>query len=71
MELPFDEYINYLLPSNGTYYIRIFGDDTRSPYDLWWELREYSEDMIPGYDILITRRNIWGCYSNNHKVEKK
>ncbi|MFX1418429.1 MAG: hypothetical protein ACFE9N_05860 [Promethearchaeota archaeon] len=55
-----NEYINYELPSNGTYYIRVFGDNKGSPYDLWWELREHSKGMIPGYDILILLGAIFG-----------
>jgi hypothetical protein len=46
-------YIDCELPSNGTYYILIYGDNTGSPYDIFWELRELDENMIPGYDILI------------------
>lgn len=53
-------YINYVLPSNGTYYIRIFGDNTGSPYGIMWWLNEYSEGMIPGYDILILLGAIFG-----------
>lgn len=48
-----NEYLIYDLPSNGTYYIRIFGDNSGSPYNLWWELREDINEMIPGYDIFI------------------
>jgi len=55
-----NEYINYVLPSNGTYYIRIFGDNSGSPYGIMWWLNEYSEGMIPGYDILILLSAIFG-----------
>ncbi|MFX1388301.1 MAG: hypothetical protein ACFE9M_13875, partial [Promethearchaeota archaeon] len=55
-----DEYLNYILPSNGTYYIRIYGDCSGSPYDLRWELREYYKKMIPGYDTLILLSVIFG-----------
>ncbi|MFX1391758.1 MAG: T9SS type A sorting domain-containing protein [Promethearchaeota archaeon] len=55
-----NEYLSYVLPSNGTYYIRIYGDNSGGPYDLWWELREYSERMIPGYNVLIIISGIFG-----------
>jgi hypothetical protein len=58
-----NEFLTYILPSNGTYYIRIYGSNSGSPYDLWWELREYSEGMIPGYDILIMLSAIVGVVS--------
>jgi len=32
-----DEYIDCCVPSSGTYYIRVFGDDTCTDYDLWWD----------------------------------
>ncbi|MFX0143839.1 MAG: Loki-CTERM sorting domain-containing protein, partial [Candidatus Hodarchaeota archaeon] len=55
-----DEYLIYDLPSNGTYYIRIYGDNSGSPYDLRWELREVEKEMIPGYDIFILLGAIFG-----------
>ncbi|UCC21160.1 MAG: hypothetical protein JSV62_07765 [Promethearchaeota archaeon] len=55
-----NEYINYKLPSNGTYYIRIFGSNEGSPYELFWELQELSKGMIPGYDIYILLGVIFG-----------
>ncbi|GAF74521.1 unnamed protein product, partial [marine sediment metagenome] len=32
-----DEYIDYILPSSGTYYLRISGDNNGNLYDLWWD----------------------------------
>ncbi len=32
-----DEYIDYIVPSAGTYYILVYGDDTGNTYDLWWD----------------------------------
>jgi len=55
-----NEYLKYVLPSNGTYYIRIYGDNSGSPYDLRWELREDYTEMIPGYDIFILLSAIFG-----------
>ena len=37
-----DEYIDTLLPSSGTYYIRVYYDDAGNSYDLWWD------DLLPG-----------------------
>ncbi|NVM38603.1 MAG: hypothetical protein HWN81_23650, partial [Candidatus Lokiarchaeota archaeon] len=56
-----NEYISYDLPSNGTYYIRIFGDHSGNIYSLRWETREpYTEEIIPGYDILILLGAVFG-----------
>ncbi len=55
-----DEYLKYVLPSNGTYYIRIYGDNSGSPYDLRWWLQEDYSQMIPGYDIFILLGTILG-----------
>jgi len=55
------EFINDDLPSNGTYYIRIFGDDSGNIYSLRWETWEpYQEELIPGYDIFILLSAIFG-----------
>jgi hypothetical protein len=48
-----NDYLLYTLPSNGTYYIRIYGDNSGSPYDLSWSLQEDYSKMIPSYDIFI------------------
>jgi hypothetical protein len=55
-----NEYIKYVLPSNGTYYIRVYGDNSGSPYDLWWSLQEDYSEMIPGYDVFILLGGIIG-----------
>ncbi|MFX1329523.1 MAG: hypothetical protein ACFE91_15455 [Promethearchaeota archaeon] len=58
-----NEFINYVLPSNGTYYIRIFGYDTGNVYDLWWKTEEYTPSQIrqiPGFDLVITIGAILG-----------
>ncbi len=36
-----NEYIDTILPSSGTYYILVYGDDAGNTYDLWWD------DIIP------------------------
>ena len=56
-----NEYIDYVVPSNGTYYIRVFGDNTGNTYNLFWEAWENEEiEMIPGYDLLIMIVSIIG-----------
>ena len=56
-----DEIINYDLPSNGTYYIRIFGDTSGNIYNLIWKAREpYVDESIPGYDIFFLLSAIFG-----------
>ncbi|MFX1570976.1 MAG: hypothetical protein ACFFCV_21770 [Promethearchaeota archaeon] len=48
--------------SNGTYYIRIFGDRTGNVYSLNWYAEEphIEEGWIPGYDIFILLGAIFG-----------
>jgi hypothetical protein len=55
-----NEYLIYDLPSNGTYYIRIFGDNSGSPYDLDWNLQKIENNIIPGYDLFILLGAIFG-----------
>lgn len=57
-----NDYISYVLPSNGTYYIRIFGDyDKRNIYNLRWDTNPPStEEMIPGYDLFILLGALFG-----------
>jgi hypothetical protein len=53
--------INYPLPSNGTYYIRIFGDRSGNIYNVKWDTREdRSDDMIPGYDVILLIMAVFG-----------
>jgi hypothetical protein len=55
------EFINYDVPSNGTYYIRIFGDRSGNVYSIRWHAEEPPvEGMIPGYDIFILLGAIFG-----------
>jgi hypothetical protein len=56
-----NDYIDYDVLSNGTYYIRIYGDNSGNVYNLWW-VTEESEPigMIPGYDTLILILSIVG-----------
>jgi hypothetical protein len=56
-----NQFLNVELPSNGTYYIRIVGEHTGNVYNLIWFAREsQTEEMIPGYDILIMLSAIFG-----------
>jgi len=56
-----NDYIDYTVPSNGTYYIRVYGDNTGNTYNLFWEAWENEEiEMIPGYDLLIMIVSIIG-----------
>ncbi len=56
-----NDYIDYEVPSNGTYYIRVFGDNSGNVYNLWWAAEEpESIGMIPGYDTLILIVSIVG-----------
>jgi hypothetical protein len=56
-----NDYIDYEVPSNGTYYIQVFGDNTGNIYNLWWATVETEPiEMIPGYDLLILLGSIMG-----------
>ncbi|MFW9818449.1 MAG: pre-peptidase C-terminal domain-containing protein [Candidatus Thorarchaeota archaeon] len=55
-----NEFLKYVLPSNGTYFIRLYGENYGSPYDFMWRLRENPNQMIPGYDIFILLGGIIG-----------
>ncbi|MFX0029855.1 MAG: hypothetical protein ACFE8B_11635, partial [Candidatus Hermodarchaeota archaeon] len=65
-----NDYIIYAV-SNGTYYIRVFGDNTGNVYNLWWSTR-VPEDvgMIPGYDILILIASILGISTIVIKIKR-
>lgn len=45
-----NELIDYILPSNGTYYILVYGADANKTYDLWWD--NFSENTPPNNDVL-------------------
>ena len=56
-----NDFIDYVVPSNGTYYIKVFGDDTGNIYNLFWTALESEEiGEIPGYDLLIVLGAIIG-----------
>ncbi|MBY8990915.1 MAG: PPC domain-containing protein [Candidatus Lokiarchaeota archaeon] len=47
--------------TNGTYYIKVFGDNSGNVYNLWWGTQKPDEvGMIPGYDVLILIASIVG-----------
>ncbi|MHA2398996.1 MAG: PPC domain-containing protein [Promethearchaeota archaeon] len=55
------DFIDYEVPSNGTYYIRVFGDNSGNVYDLWWSTERPEEaGMIPGYEPVILIVSIVG-----------
>ncbi|NIQ05724.1 MAG: hypothetical protein GWO20_08360, partial [Candidatus Korarchaeota archaeon] len=46
-----NEYINYILSTNGTYYLRIYywaGGGTGNTYDLWWDDVDATPPSVPG-----------------------
>jgi hypothetical protein len=63
-----NEYIDYLLPSDGTYYLLILGEDAGNEYDLWWDdlsstgptddNYEQNDDYTQAYD-LSSYEDIW------------
>ncbi len=52
-----NEYIDYILPSSGIYYLRVYGVDVGNSYDLWWNnelaIPPDNGSMIPGYNFII------------------
>ncbi|MFX1479011.1 MAG: pre-peptidase C-terminal domain-containing protein [Promethearchaeota archaeon] len=60
-----NEYINYIVPSNGLYYVMVYGEDAGNEYDLWWDdlsttddNYEENDDYISAYD-LSGDKNVW------------
>ena len=39
-----NDYIDYTLPSSGTYYIKVYGDNSGNTYNLFWETLEVNRD---------------------------
>jgi len=59
-----DDFILYRLRSNGTYYIKVFGDNTGNVYNLLWKTKEdIPIEDIPGYDIFILLGSVFGVAS--------
>ena len=59
-----NDFIVYRLQSNGTYYIKVFGDNSGNVYDLIWNTKDHIPiEDIPGYDILILLGSIFGVAS--------
>ncbi len=66
-----NDYILYEVPSNGTYYIRVFGDNSGNVYNLRWATREPEEiGIIPGYDLLILIASIIGVTTAGIKIKR-
>ena len=56
-----DAKIDYVLPSSGVYYIRVYGDNTGNVYNLrYFTSEDFPLDQIPGYDTLILIISIVG-----------
>ena len=56
-----NDYIDFVVPSNGTYYIRIFGDRSGNVYNLLWFTEEIEDfGMIPGYNMLMLIGSVVG-----------
>jgi hypothetical protein len=49
-----NEFIDYTIASAGTYYIKVYKDDTENSYDLWWD--DLQEDP---YEENDTRTEAW------------
>ncbi len=59
-----NDFVAYRIRSNGTYYIKVFGDNTGNVYNLRWKTKDdIPIEEIPGYDILILLGSIFGVAS--------
>lgn len=66
-----NDYIKYELPSNGTYFIRVYGDNSGNVYNLWWAVEEYDPiGIIPGYDIIIMILSVIGISAVVIKIKR-
>ncbi len=58
-----NEYIDVLLPSSGTYFIRVYGADAGNLYDLWWDdLIRPSDDNYEENDVYSSAYSIIELY---------
>ncbi|MBA7654321.1 hypothetical protein ES703_62198 [subsurface metagenome] len=53
-----NEFINYVVSSSGTYFIKVYGDNAGNSYNLIWSSIEYTPPggggpVVPGYDLLF------------------
>ncbi len=52
-----NEYLNYVVSSSGTFFIKVYGDNAGNSYNLMWSSIEYTPPggtpAIPGYDLLF------------------
>ncbi|MHA2006334.1 MAG: PPC domain-containing protein [Promethearchaeota archaeon] len=65
------DFIDYRLRSNGTYYIKIFGDNSGNTYSLIWTAEEEELfEAIPGYDLLILIISIFGIAAISIKIKR-
>jgi len=68
-------YLDITVPSSGTYFILIYGDNAGNEYDLWWDDAKYKDD---NYEInnwrseaynLSNHENIWLDLINGHGIQ--
>ncbi|MBI9018874.1 MAG: S8 family serine peptidase [Phycisphaerae bacterium] len=61
-----DEYIDYVVPSSGTYYIRVYLDNAGNTYNLWWDDIEPPKPALSYSSIQIDDDAIGGSYGNDN-----
>lgn len=56
-----NEFINYVVPNDGTYYIRVFYGDKGNTYDLWWDdlikSDSHPSKAMPWIPLLLLNEN--------------
>jgi len=66
-----NDYINYVVPSNGIYYIRVFGDNSGNVYNILWFTEEYrGPKSVPGYNVLILIGSVVGITTVIFKMRR-
>jgi len=70
-----NEYIDYIVPSNGTYLLLIIGENRGNKYDLWWDDLSTTDDNYEENDVytsaydLSTHKNEWLSNVDGHGVQ--
>ncbi|MFX1489015.1 MAG: pre-peptidase C-terminal domain-containing protein [Promethearchaeota archaeon] len=60
-----NEYIDYIVPSSGIYYLLIVGENRANEYDLWWDDLSTTDDNYEENDVytsaydLSNHKNMW------------
>ena len=71
------ESLNYVVPSSGTYYLRVFGANQGNTYDLWWndavpaDNPEIEINVVSGPEIFVGSKYNFGTFDLNEVVARE